>query len=60
MPIKRVIRHKVDKDIYRVNTGNSMIEVTEDHSLINTKFKQIKPVDCDVLDTQILQGFPKI
>ncbi len=36
LPIKRVIRHLVNKPIYRVQTKDSSIEVTEDHSLINT------------------------
>ena len=36
-PIKKVIRHKNNKKIYRVNTLNGVVDVTEDHSLLNDK-----------------------
>lgn len=54
VPIKRVIRHRVNKDIYRVRTRNSIIDVTEDHSLIGTEFQQITPRDCVVNQTKVL------
>ncbi len=41
--LKRVIRHKVDKKIYRVQTGNSCVDVTEDHSLLRSDGTKVKP-----------------
>lgn len=38
-----VYRHKTDKDIYEVTDGAMMVEVTEDHSLFNSKQEKIKP-----------------
>ena len=38
-----VYRHKTDKDIYEVTDGDTKIEVTEDHSLFNSKQEKIKP-----------------
>lgn len=46
--VKRLIRHKTVKKIYRVYTSNGLVDVTEDHSLLDDKCNIIKPVDCDV------------
>lgn len=54
--VKRIIRHKTNKKIYRVSTPTGCIDVTEDHSLLDTNKKQIKPKDC-VLGTELLHGF---
>ena len=35
--INRVIRHKTLKKLYRVNTHQGSIDVTEDHSLVDMK-----------------------
>lgn len=43
--IKRVIRHRCNKKIYRVLTNHGMIDVTEDHSLIDVDGNYIKPSD---------------
>jgi hypothetical protein len=56
--IKRVIRHKCDKKIYRVLTHTGCVDVTEDHSLINSDLKPIKPIDLKIGD-QLLHSFPK-
>ena len=45
-PITRVIRHKTNKKLYRVNTDQASVDVTEDHSLLNDQCEQIKPRDC--------------
>ena len=42
---KYVYRHGTDKAIYEVSEGNMRVEVTEDHSLFNDKFEEIKPTD---------------
>lgn len=44
--IKRVIRHKCNKKIYRVVTHNSVVDVSEDHSLLDNNKKIIKPTEC--------------
>ncbi len=57
--IKRVIRHKTNKKIYRVNTNTGVVDVTEDHSLLNTNMEIIKPEECKVKQTELLQSYPK-
>jgi DNA polymerase elongation subunit (family B) len=41
--IRRVIRHKCNKKIYRILTHNSVVDVTEDHSLLDENKNIIKP-----------------
>lgn len=55
--IKKVIRHKTNKNIYRIITRNGYVEVTEDHSLLNEHGVIIKPGECD-LNTKLLTGYP--
>jgi len=57
-PIKKVIRHKTNKKIYRVNTHCGVIDVTEDHSLLSSKREKIKPYDCIVGETELFHCFP--
>ena len=57
--IIRVIRHKTNKKIYRVNTFQGCVDVTEDHSLIDKNGDQIKPTDCIIGKTEIMHTFPK-
>jgi hypothetical protein len=56
-PIKKVIRHKTHKKIYKIFTHTGMIEVTEDHSLLDENCKLIKPTECN-LDTKLLSSYP--
>ena len=42
-PIRRVIRHKCKTKIYRVSSPWGTVDVTEDHSLLDTKLNLIKP-----------------
>jgi DNA polymerase elongation subunit (family B)/intein/homing endonuclease len=56
-PIKRVIRHKTKKRIFRINTHTACIDVTEDHSLITDKYKKIKPNEVKV-GNKLLHSFP--
>lgn len=46
--IKRVIRHKTTKKIYRVLTRIGCVDVTEDHSLIDGNKNLIKPTECEI------------
>lgn len=55
--IKHVMRHKVKKRMYRIVTHNGLVDVTEDHSLIDKNGIEITPKECD-LDTELLHGFP--
>ena len=45
--IKKLVRHKTDKNIYRIRTKHGIVDVTEDHSLINRKREIIKPCDLE-------------
>jgi len=57
-PIKRVIRHKCKKKIYRVASNYGIVDVTEDHSLLDENLKIIKPNEISE-KTQLLHSFPK-
>jgi hypothetical protein len=55
--INKVIRHKCNKKIYRVTTPSGMIDVSEDHSLINSKLQCVKPNELK-LGERLLHSFP--
>lgn len=44
--VRRVIRHKVSKKMYRVNTEDSYVDVTEDHSMLKSDGTPVKPTEC--------------
>jgi DNA polymerase elongation subunit (family B) len=46
--IVRIIRHKTVKKIFRVVTDSGIVDVTEDHSLLDSNANIIKPVDCNI------------
>ena len=56
--IKRVIRHKTNKKLYRVSTAQGCVDVTEDHSLLDHKREKLKPKDCQIGTTRLLHSFP--
>lgn len=56
--IHRVIRHKTKKRIYRVNSHQGCVDVTEDHSLINDCGAPIKADECIEGETKLMHGFP--
>jgi len=58
-PIRRVIKHKVNKKIYRVLTHTGVVDVTEDHSLLNPDGEKITPNECKI-GTKLLQSFPDV
>ncbi|MCK5588137.1 MAG: DNA-directed DNA polymerase I, partial [Candidatus Lokiarchaeota archaeon] len=45
--IKRVIRKPIRKRILRINTRHGVVNVTEDHSLLDIKGNEIKAVEID-------------
>ncbi|MBA42830.1 MAG: hypothetical protein CMF62_02335 [Magnetococcales bacterium] len=53
--IKRGIRHRCNKKIYRVCTHTGIIDVTEDHSLLDKNGKIIKPSEC-IIGTELLHS----
>lgn len=55
--IRRVIRHKTTKKMYRVLTHTGCVDVTEDHSLLTKNREQVKPEDLKVGD-ELLHSFP--
>jgi hypothetical protein len=55
--IKHIIRHKVEKKIYRVLTHTGIVDVTEDHSLLDSKKDKISPNECSI-GTELLHGYP--
>lgn len=44
--IKRVIKHKTTKKIYKITTQKGIVFVTEDHSLLDANKNKIRPLDC--------------
>ena len=58
-PIKKVIKHKVSKKIYRITTHYGIVDVTEDHSLVDKDLNIVKPEDC-YGDIELLHSFPNI
>ena len=46
MKIKRLIRHKTIKKIYRIVTNTGLVDVTEDHSLLDNNGDKITPYKC--------------
>jgi len=57
--VNRIIRHKTVKKIYRVLTHTGLVDITEDHSLLNKDSEIIKPVDC-VIGQELLHSKPDI
>jgi hypothetical protein len=57
--VKRVIRHKCTKKIYRVLTHTGLVDVTEDHSLLGTDLSLLKPGEIEV-DQKLFHSFPKL
>ena len=57
--IKRVIRHKCLKKIWRITTSSGLVDVTEDHSLLRPDGTHVKPCDLKIGDT-LMHSFPII
>lgn len=55
--IKKVIRHNNNKKIYRVTTNCGIVDVTEDHSLLNSNKEKIKPDNCVIGETKLLTSY---
>ena len=46
--IKKLVRHKTEKDIYRIRTKHGIVDITEDHSLIKRNREKIKPCNLEI------------
>ena len=57
-PVRRVIRHKCQKKIWRVLTHTGLVDVTEDHSLLDTNLNQVKPENL-MIGQQLFHSFPE-
>lgn len=55
--INRVIKHKTKKKLYRITTHNGIVDVTEDHSLLNNKGEIVKPTEIKI-GQQLLNNYP--
>ena len=55
--LKRVIRHNCSKKLYRIITPNGIVDVTEDHSLLNKNLEQIKPDQLKIGD-RLFHSYP--
>ena len=55
--INRVIRHKTNKKIFRVNTHIGCVDVTQDHSLLLINRTQIKPSELKI-GVELMHSFP--
>jgi len=56
--IKSIVRHQAPgKKIIRVSTHTGLIDVTEDHSLLDFSGEKIKPSECKI-GTELRHGYP--
>lgn len=58
-PIRRVVRHKCLKKIWRVTTHTGIVDVTEDHSLLDENLKLVKPQEVQ-LGERLFSSFPEV
>ena len=58
--IKYIMRHKTDKQMYRVLTNTGLVECTEDHSLLNDKGESVKPGEIKVGEHLLHHDLPKV
>jgi len=57
-PIKRVIRHRTTKQIYRILTHTGCVDVTEDHSMLRPNGTEVSPTDLSVGDKLLHSKLP--
>lgn len=46
--LNRIIRHRTDKDIFRILTHTGCVKVTSDHSLLLPNGSEIRPIDVTI------------
>ena len=50
--VKRKVRHKSEKDIYRIRTKHAIVDLTQGHSLVDKNSEIIKP--CDLILAELI------
>lgn len=58
--IRRVIRHKTNKMMYRIVTPTGVVDVTEDHSLLRPNGVEVRPCDVKVGEELMHSKLPTI
>lgn len=58
-PIKKIIRHKTNKKIHRVLTHTGVVDVTEDHSLLDENLNKVAPSELNI-GSNLLHSFPRL
>ncbi len=58
--IKEVIRHRTDKNIFRIKTKSGLVYCTEDHSLVLPNGEEISPKDVRVGDKLLHSDLPML
>ncbi len=58
--VKRIVRHETRKKIYRVVTHTGIVDVTEDHSLLDLAGEMIAPAECSIGTTRLLHTDEKL
>nr|QBK90022.1 MAG: DNA polymerase elongation subunit family B [Pithovirus LCPAC101] len=56
--IKHIMKHKTNKNIYRIITRGGIIKVTEDHSLLDSDGNEISPKNVRVGDILLTKTLP--
>lgn len=58
--IKKIIKHKTKKEIYRVLTNVGVVDVTEDHGLLDSLKNKISPKEIKVGSKLLISDLPLI
>lgn len=58
--INKIIRHKTSKKMFRVLTHTGLVDVTEDHSLLDEKAEKVQPKNVKVGDKLLHSDLPLV
>lgn len=56
--LERVIRHRIDKDLVRIVTHTGIVDVTDEHSLLDADKNVVAPKDCRIGDLMLHADLP--
>lgn len=57
--LHRVIRHEIDKDLVRIVTHTGIVDVTDEHSLLDINKNIVEPKKCSVGDLMLHANVPE-
>ena len=57
--LERVIRHRIDKDLVRIVTHTGIVDVTDEHSLLDADKNVVAPKDCRIGDLMLHADLPR-